>query len=713
MFKRLFLLISFIGSLSILIAEESASTPAPASAPNEIVLNANRFDYKNNIAYAYDDIYMRYKDNIFFANRATYDKDKNIITLEGNVQVVGSKGFKIIADRVIFEANDKHILFSDFYSINQDDIWIYATEAEGEKSSIKIKNSLLSSCSVKNSDWKVGFKEALYDSNTKYIKLKDVKFYAKDTPVFYTPYLGFSLNRERHSGFLIPVASYSPDDGFVYEQPYFWAISKSQDLEIRPQIRTERGYGLYNTFRFVNSPHSAGKIRFGYFRDYDDYQRRFSLENQNHYGFELLYEDSNLIGKFKPKGYEERLYINLNLFNDIDYLNLQNRGLFSHFEETNRYKESRINYFLYSDRDYFGLRTRYFIDTTVTDNSQTIQELPSLNYHKFISPLFCDRLYYSVDAKLTNLYREENPKAYRGYFSLPINFHTSFFGDYLNLSVEERFTTSSTHFSDGEIDSIDENYYLATILHHKIELSSDLIKSYSNGVHTVILSSSFTKSTKLAEGDLKFEQIDDGLIRDFDIETVYDSRITFGMHHFWESSDSEGLNIDYQIVADYYPEHDYEWNQLRQELSLKYGDFVLKSRFDYSLQYDHLTQFSNSFKYNGDRLKLSITHSRKEDEINRDLIENDLSFDGSYRYDDDLTLYGGYSYDFKDKMGKKWRAGFLYDRDCWNFSLIFEQDITPVLTSNDKGSIRNNSIIFKINFVPFGGIGTDSKSVGI
>ncbi len=100
---------------------------------NDVVINADRFDYKDNIAYAYGDIYMRYKDNVFFANKATYDKEKNIITLEGNVQVASSRGFKIVADKVIFEADDKHILFSDFYGINQDDIWIYAKKVKVQK----------------------------------------------------------------------------------------------------------------------------------------------------------------------------------------------------------------------------------------------------------------------------------------------------------------------------------------------------------------------------------------------------------------------------------------------------------------------------------------------------------------------------------------------------------------------------------------------------
>jgi len=678
-------------------------------AGDSIVLNADRFDYKGNIAYAYGDISMRYQDSIFFAKKATYDRDKNIITLEGDVQIVGTSGFKVIADKVVFEAKDKHIVFSKFYGINQDDIWLYSQKAERTKDSINLTNSVLSSCSIKDPDWRVKFREARYDTKTKYMKLKDVKFYVKDTPLVYTPYLGFSLNRERHSGFLMPVISYSPDDGFIYEQPYFWAISKSQDMEFRPQIRTSRGLGFYNTYRFVDSDHSEGKIRFGYFHDFDSYQEKFSLENQDHYGFEFIYDNRDILGEHKPEGYEDHLYINLNIFNDIDYLNLQNRGLFSHLEETSRFKESRVNYFLYSDRDYFGLTSRFFIDTTKDDNSETIQELPSLNYHKFYSPLIGNFLHYSVDATLSNLFREEDPKAYKATFSLPVNFHTALFNDYLNISIEEEFEASDTHFTDGNIKDIRENHYAAAVLHHKIELSSDVVKAYEGGIHTMMFSGAYFKTTKLAEGDLAFEDIDPELSGDFNLDLFYDSKFRVKMHHIWEPANKDDLKVDYQIIADYFPENESEWSILTQELKLKYGVYSLKSKIDYSLEYEHFTQLENTIKYSGEDLTLSIGHRLVKDRVEDEITSNDLTLKGSYKYSDNITLYGGYSYDLEVDMSKKWKAGILYDRDCWNFKLMFEQDITPVLTTNDKGSIRNNSVMFQINLVPFGGVGSDSK----
>ncbi len=76
-------------------------------------------------------------------------------------------------------------------------------------------------------------------------------------------------------------------------------------------------------------------------------------------------------------------------------------------------------------------------------------------------------------------------------------------------------------------------------------------------------------------------------------------------------------------------------------------------------------------------LKLGLSHRMRKDEVTKTLIENDVSFDASYKESDTLTWYGGYSYDIEDKLSKKWKAGFLYDKECWNFTLIFQQGYYP------------------------------------
>jgi len=686
----------------------------PAATPERsgmAELYADRFESEGETVRALGHVVLSYEGTLFLGDRARYDRKANVIVLEGNVEILSDRGNRVLADKVVFEVDKNHVTLSDFYQSDRDDIWVYADDAEKKDGNYTLRNSVLSSCSPEDPDWSVKFGQAVYDSSTKYIRLKDVKIYAKHVPVLYTPYLGFSLDRQRSSGLLMPHFGYSADEGFYYEQPYFWAISPSMDMEFNPSIRTQRGYGIYGTFRFVDSPWSHGTIRTGYFRDKSAFVDEYDLAYDSHYGLEFLYESGNVLRSWKPEGYRDGLYVNLDLFNDIDYQNLQFRSL-NHLEETSRFTESRVNYFLYNDTQYFGVRGRYFIDTTSRENNETIQELPSLQYHRYAAPLIGDWVDYSVDARLYNFWREDGTRALRGIATLPLEYHTALFADYLNLSVREEFAASDTKFFEESSLHIGENHYAAATLQHNIELSTDLIRGYESGTHTMLLSVLFTKTNLLAEGDLSFEELDEKLVNDYDLDMIYDSRLSFKMHHFWEGN-SGRFKVDYLALADYYPEDDSKWNLLRQEFHLQYGNYHFDSRVDYSIYQKSLAQLSNSFSYADETYGLKIEHTRKEsslyEEASRDwqssLDENEIRLDGRYRYSDTFTWYGSYTYDLKEDSSKEWEAGVLVGRKCWNLQFLFAQKITPVLQRDGGGSIRENKVYFQFNLVPFGGVG--------
>ncbi|MBS7551994.1 hypothetical protein KII05_11630, partial [Weissella confusa] len=76
----------------------------------------------------------------------------------------------------------------------------------------------------------------------------------------------------------------------MYLQPIYVAEYNEWDLEFDPQIRTNRGVGLYSTFRFADSPYSNGYIRSGIFNERSEYQHRENLKNKQHRGIELGYD---------------------------------------------------------------------------------------------------------------------------------------------------------------------------------------------------------------------------------------------------------------------------------------------------------------------------------------------------------------------------------------------------------------------------------------
>ena len=60
-------------------------------------------------------------------------------------------------------------------------------------------------------------------------------------------------------------------------------------------LRTRRGFGVYGTFRFTESPYSYGEIRGGVFDNFSRAQKRLEYKNERHHGFEVQYDRSKRI----------------------------------------------------------------------------------------------------------------------------------------------------------------------------------------------------------------------------------------------------------------------------------------------------------------------------------------------------------------------------------------------------------------------------------
>ncbi len=76
----------------------------------------------------------------------------------------------------------------------------------------------------------------------------------------FLPIFGASLRKDRHTGFLLPTLGASNTKGFTFRQPFFWAISDSQDLLLLPTYYEKRGLGLGAAYRYVRREESRGEI---------------------------------------------------------------------------------------------------------------------------------------------------------------------------------------------------------------------------------------------------------------------------------------------------------------------------------------------------------------------------------------------------------------------------------------------------------------------
>jgi LPS-assembly protein len=97
--------------------------------------------------------------------------------------------------------------------------------------------------------------------------VKNGYFYIYDVPVFYLPYGFFPLKTERQTGFLFPKFGTSTDEGFRFQQSFFWAISKSTDTTFAFDFQSDARYGFLNEIRTLFDRDSDFSLQTAYFNE--------------------------------------------------------------------------------------------------------------------------------------------------------------------------------------------------------------------------------------------------------------------------------------------------------------------------------------------------------------------------------------------------------------------------------------------------------------
>jgi len=578
-------------------------------------------------------------------------------------------------------------------------VWLFSDKAERSEGNYTFGMSMLSSCDVNDPLWKMVFSSSLYDSEAKYMKVYDAKIYFWDIPMLYTPYLAFSTHKERSSGLLSPLFGYTVEEGFIYEQPVFWAISPSMDMEFNPQIRTDRSIGLYTTFRFVDSEHSSGKLRVGYFRDNTAYQERENTKDLDHYGLEFNYHSSNIFRDSLPKGFKDGLYINTTFLNDIDYLNLQKTQL-QHFGLV-PLQESRLNYFLYNDDYYTGVNAKYFIDTRKENNDDTLQILPSVQLHKYLDHFLWNNLTYSVDFQVKNFDRKEGSTLKQAEMKIPLEFTTSFFDDFLNVSLGEELYYSKFFFGNESYIYDDFQYYSSI---HKAKIFTDLTKNYDTFIHVLQPSLRYIKPGNESESPVTFDKLTEDQKELFSVGLPEEHYALSLSHYFYDKNMK--LKFYQRFSQRYYIDREYKFADISNEMQYNWKKWQFYNDLVYAPEFNKIRESSSRISLRETEYYFTLGHTYKQvlsDQPNV-LPANDVNFNFGYTFNSRVKLNGGLTYNIDDASSKQWVFGGSYMQDCWSMAASVRQDITPRPT----GYTTDNIFYVQFNFIPFGGVGTDS-----
>lgn len=703
----------------------SAETPSTGlmDLGNRVELYATTIDSNGSVLHASGDVLVLFEDQYLSADRISYDREKGELELFDNIVVMQGSDYFGLGEYAHYNLQQKDRTLTPFYLTDRESqVWLSCEKAHALDRDFELESGVMSGCNPTDPLWTVHFSSSDFNSESKWLNIYNARLNVYDVPVFYVPYFGYSLDTTRRTGLLVPSFGLSTTEGFYYEQPIYIAEDDEWDIELRPQIRTKRGEGIYGTLRFVESDVAKGEITTGIFTEKSDYVDTYLLQNNKHYGFNIGYENYSVLKEWFGVDWKGQsgLYSDVNWMNDVDYINLASRNDETNYATTNQVF-SRINAFYNEEDNYYGSYFKYYRDLNSDKNDLTLQNLPTLQYHRYLESFWRDHLLANADLAINNLYRPTGKRAVKTNMDIPVVLQNAFFDDYLNLSYQAllngRYIMFGGNPDEQNLATQYENgrYYRDV---HTVDAGTYLTKGYDGFSHAMGLKASYTKA-----GNEHRDGYYDTIQSICDPESILydpaDDRCGFynvnkvreqtdlTMTHF--IFDDEGRQLVYdRLTQSVNHEQNDRLGEMENEFIWQVSDAItFSSDTFWDHEGDYLSKQVTSFGYNDGIVNFTLSHLF-EDKLRRgDATSVDSSYMTSkvtYQYDKYYRYFAGYDYDFEARLKKRGEVGFIYQKRCWDFGIRYVENNRPILQSGGvSNSIYDKYVFVSIMLKPMGG----------
>lgn len=697
-------------------------------AEDKVEIYASSMTTQDNIVQANGGVTVIYRDYFLTAKKAKYNRITGNLELFDNVTVNNKGKSKIIGSYARLNIEKKERFFKPFYMLDLDSkVWMSADDGAMSKEDLDIESGVVSGCNPLDPLWMMEFSSSDYNADSKWLNLYNMRLYLYDIPIFYTPYFGYSLDTTRRTGLLKPAFGLSSTEGFFYEQPVYIAEQNWWDLEISPQIRTNRGSGIYSALRFTDSPVSQGQVKVGYFKEQKDYYLSNDLANDSHFGFNLNYNNTDVLNQWLHTDLQGQsdLYVDISNMNDVDYINLQSNQSIN--QSTATQVLSRVNLFYNTDNYYLGGYLKQYKDLTLETNDNTLQKLPTLQYHSYLDTFFNDHLFYSFDVKSNNIYRNINKTVVQTDINIPVTLQANLFDEFLNLSYTANLYAQDSRFGSQEQDtSLQTQYNNGSTIknYHTISASTQLTKAYEDLTHVIDFGLTYAQNSFEAKNGFYADN------KYFCSNPVNASKPECEFYNVTDVKNAAQMNFIqylYDINGTQILYHKLSQNILANSSTEKYGDLEneLQYRISDSLTYynDIFYNFThglfsktiNQLSYNDNSINLALSHLYKDTFIPATLTvpryASYMTSNITYDYSKHYTINATYNYDIELGKKKNFQFGFLYKKRCWEFGIQYAENNRPILTNNGSAqSVYDKYIYFTIVLKPFMQASTNSSA---
>ncbi len=194
-----------------------------------------------------------------FGGLKTLHADGNVKMTEPGLVIIGSKAS-------VFYLEKRKVIYNSSYRL-------YEEHARGQSDYINIddvhhcmllKNASYTTCALGNNAWQLKAKKTKFDKRSGRGEAWHSWLYMKGYHVFYFPYMNFSIDKRRKTGFLHPSIQTSSMNGTTLIFPFVWNIAQNYDMTITTHFMRNRRLKVDNLFYYMKQ-NNRTQLQFNFF----------------------------------------------------------------------------------------------------------------------------------------------------------------------------------------------------------------------------------------------------------------------------------------------------------------------------------------------------------------------------------------------------------------------------------------------------------------
>src|SRR3990167_2567667 len=240
---------------SILQGDVTATRQDQQITANKAYLYRDVITGKLNAMDVIGDVHLREPNTLIIGKQGYYNfvtKTKSLLDIL--YRTVLSNGRKILGSKISPADAQKERKITALTA------WGHANQfSQSQIKVYELSQGSFSTCPPINPTWKLQASHIVLNKNTGRGYATHARLLVRNVPIFYIPYINFSIDRQRKSGFLWPSYGGSNQSGPSLFTPFYWNMAPNYDMTFTPGLLSKRGVQLSDNFRYLTAE-SEGNI---------------------------------------------------------------------------------------------------------------------------------------------------------------------------------------------------------------------------------------------------------------------------------------------------------------------------------------------------------------------------------------------------------------------------------------------------------------------